>query len=155
MHTSPTGLRALRKEDPDGEWIRKANTKSLKGVSMAGERCDVPTYEWIQHNLGVLINDNYWQTETGWIISCNFPGLHVFKPKPGSATKPSPGFNVTIMDHHNQPIIETGQLGRICIKLPMPPSFMLTLYRNDEAFIAKYLSETPGYYTAGVLNKNN
>lgn len=60
MYTSPTGLRALRKEDPDGQWIKKSNTKSLKGVSMAGERCDVPTYEWIQHNLGVLINDNYW-----------------------------------------------------------------------------------------------
>jgi propionyl-CoA synthetase len=150
MYTSPTGLRALRKEDPDGAWIKKSDTSSLKGVSMAGERCDVPTYEWIQNNLGVLINDNYWQTETGWIISCNFPGLHTFKPKPGSATKPSPGFAVTIMDQQNQPLKETGQLGRICIKLPMPPSFMLTLYRNDEAFIAKYLAETPGYYTAGV-----
>lgn len=31
----------------------------------------------------------------------------------------------------------------------MPPSFMLTLYNNDEAFIQKYLEETPGYYTSG------
>lgn len=29
---------------------------------MAGERCDIPTYEWIEKKLGVLINDNYWQT---------------------------------------------------------------------------------------------
>jgi propionyl-CoA synthetase len=76
--------------------------------------------------------------------------MHIFKPKPGSATKPSPGFKVEIMDHDNQIISEPGKLGRICIKLPMPPSFMLTLYRNDEAFISKYLKETPGYYTAGV-----
>jgi propionyl-CoA synthetase len=40
-------------------------------------------------------------------------------------------------------------LGKVCIKLPMPPSFMLTLYGNDEAFLDKYMRETPGYYTTG------
>jgi propionyl-CoA synthetase len=119
---------------------------------MAGERCDVPTYEWIRDNLKVLINDNYWQTEAGWIISCNYKNLHTFQPKPGSATKPAPGFEVKIMDHHNEEIKEAGKLGRICIKLPMPPSFMMTLYNNDEAFIYKYLTDTPGYYTSGVIN---
>lgn len=60
LYTAPTALRALRREDIDGKWIKKYNTSSLKGVSMAGERCDVPTYEWIQNCLGVIINDNYW-----------------------------------------------------------------------------------------------
>lgn len=43
------------------------------------------------------------------------------------------------------------------IKMPLPPSFMLTLWGNDEAFIQKYLSDTPGYYTtgdAGVIDEN-
>jgi len=40
-------------------------------------------------------------------------------------------------------------LGNVVIKLPLPPSFMLTLWKNDEYFIQKYLSETPGYYTSG------
>ena len=40
-------------------------------------------------------------------------------------------------------------MGKVVIKLPMPPAFMLTLWGNDEAFIKKYLSETPGYYTTG------
>lgn len=31
----------------------------------------------------------------------------------------------------------------------MPPSFMLTLYGNDEVFSEKYMRETPGYYTTG------
>jgi propionyl-CoA synthetase len=31
----------------------------------------------------------------------------------------------------------------------MPPSFMLTLYGNDEVFLEKYMQETPGYYTTG------
>ncbi len=40
-------------------------------------------------------------------------------------------------------------LGKVCIKLPMPPSFMSTLYNNDKAFLEKYMAETPGYYTTG------
>jgi propionyl-CoA synthetase len=96
----------------------------------------------------VLINDNYWQTECGWIISCNYKNLHTFKPKPGSATKPAPGFQVEILNHENQ-VLPINQLGKVCVKLPMPPSFMLTLYNNDKAFLAKYLEETPGYYTTG------
>jgi propionyl-CoA synthetase len=47
LYTSPTGLRSIRREDPNGDWIKKSNTSSLHNVSMAGERCDVPTYEWI------------------------------------------------------------------------------------------------------------
>jgi len=31
----------------------------------------------------------------------------------------------------------------------MPPSFMNTLYNNDKAFLEKYMTETPGYYTTG------
>ena len=31
----------------------------------------------------------------------------------------------------------------------MPPSFMSTLYNNDQAFLDKYINETPGYYTTG------
>jgi propionyl-CoA synthetase len=41
------------------------------------------------------------------------------------------------------------ELGKVVIKLPMPPAFMLTLWGNDEAFIKKYLADTPGYYTTG------
>lgn len=63
------------RDDLNGDWIKKFDTSSLTSVSMAGERCDVPTYEWIEKHLGVLINDNYWQTEIGWIISCNYKVL--------------------------------------------------------------------------------
>lgn len=44
FYTAPTALRAMRKEDPDGEWIRKSNISTLRSISMAGERCDIPTY---------------------------------------------------------------------------------------------------------------
>ncbi len=149
IYTAPTALRAIRREDPDAKLIKKFNIKSLQGLSIAGERCDVPTYEWIQKGLGVMINDNYWQTETGWVISSNYFNLHTFKGKPGSAIKPVPGYNVHILDNENNIISKPNELGRICCKLPMPPSFMMTLYNNDEAFSKKYLEDSPGYYQTG------
>lgn len=130
LYTSPTALRAIRKEDNNGEWVKKYDTSTLNAVSMAGERCDIPTYEWIRDRLKVLINDNYWQTECGWGIACNYKNLHTFPAKPGSATKPCPGFQVEILNHDNEKLPRK-TLGKVCVQLPMPPSFMLTLYNND------------------------
>merc|ERR1712110_708934 len=45
--------------------------------------------------------------------------------------------------------VKAGELGKVVIKMPLPPSFMLTLWGNDQAFIDKYLADTPGYYTTG------
>lgn len=99
-----------------------------------------------------LINDTWWQTETGWPICANLLNIPDFGPVyptlPGSVTKPVPGYDVQVLDEAHQPC-QPGQLGKVAIKLPLPPSFMLTLWGNDEAFIAKYLTETPGYYTTG------
>lgn len=63
-------------------------------------------------------------------------------------TRPVPGYQVEIFDEGNHPV-EAGTLGKVVIKLPLPPAFMLTLWNNDKAFIEKYLAETPGYYTTG------
>jgi propionyl-CoA synthetase len=79
-----------------------------------------------------------------------------FPTLPGSVTKPIPGYQVEIFDESNHPV-PAGALGKVVIKLPLPPSFMLTLWGNDTAFIEKYLSETPGYYTtgdAGVIDEH-
>lgn len=59
-----------------------------------------------------------------------------------------PGYDVKIFDESNQEV-EPGTLGKVVIKMPLPPAFMLGLWGNDEAFIEKYLAETPGYYTTG------
>lgn len=61
-----------------------------------------------------------------------------------------------MFNEHNEECA-IGELGKVVIKLPMPPAFMLTLWGNDQAFIDKYLTETPGYYTsgdAGVMDAN-
>ena len=100
----------------------------------------------------MIINDTWWQTETGWPICANLLNLKefgtVFPTLPGSVTRPVPGYQVEIFDEGNHPV-EAGTLGKVVIKLPLPPAFMLTLWNNDKAFIEKYLTETPGYYTTG------
>jgi len=67
---------------------------------------------------------------------------------PGSVTKPVPGYEVKIFSELNDEV-PAGTLGKVVIKLPLPPAFMLTLWGNDTVFIKKYLSDTPGYYTTG------
>lgn len=52
---------------------------------------------------------------------------------------------------------EPGELGKVCVKLPMPPQFMKSIWNADDKFVEKYLTETPGYYTsgdAGMVDEN-
>jgi propionyl-CoA synthetase len=51
--------------------------------------------------------------------------------------------------HSTKRIIEPGVTGDIVIKLPMPPGFMSSLYKNDERFKSSYLNDYPGYYNTG------
>jgi len=150
LYSSPTAVRAIRREDPDALHFKKANLSNLGIFALAGERLDIPAYKWLLDNLpkDCILNDNYWQTETGWSIGTNFKNLYTFPCKPGSCSRPAPGMRVTILDEQNQPL-PAGKLGKVCIKLPMPPSFMPTLYKNDQAFLNKYINDNPGYYFTG------
>ncbi len=149
--------------DHKGELINNYDISSLKAFHLAGERSDPDTIKWLQKKLPhVFINDNYWQTESGWPICSNYDNLHKFPTFPGSATKPCPGYQIEVFGEDqdekdfNKPL-PVGKLGKVVVKLPMPPSFMLTLWKNDKAFIEKYLTETPGYYTtgdAGYIDEN-
>ena len=162
MYTAPTALRAVKREDYTHIEMKKWDTSTLKSIHMAGERCDPETVTWLHAGLGkdnVLINDNWWQTETGWSICSNNVRIHQFPVLPGSTTKPLPGFNVVIYDHdRKEEIHEKNKLGLVYIKLPMPPSFMLTLWKNDKFFKNKYISKDNKYYItgdAGYFDSNN
>ena len=150
---APTGVRVIKKEDYEGDLVKNYNVSSVRSICLVGERCDPDTIKWLHKHLPhVIINDTWWQTETGWPICANLLNLKdfktVFPTLPGSVTRPVPGYEVKIFDETNHPV-DCGVLGKVVIKLPLPPAFMLTLWGNDEAFIEKYLKETPGYYTTG------
>jgi propionyl-CoA synthetase len=148
IFAAPTAFRAIRKEDPDAKLLEKYDLSSLESVFMAGERLDPPTYEWAKQKTGKPVIDHWWQTETGWAIASNLIGIETLSTKPGSATKPVPGFNVQILNASGQPVPPNTQ-GAIAIKLPLPPSCLATIWGNFDRFAAGYLSEYPGYYCSG------
>ena len=145
LFTAPTAFRAIKKEDPNAEHLKRYQLKSLRTLFLAGERADPDTVQWAERILGVPVIDHWWQTETGWCIVGDPVGLGMLPIKHGSPTVPMPGYDVRIVDEASQPVAD-GKMGSIVIKLPLPPGALPTLWKNDERMFESYLAEFPGYY---------
>jgi propionyl-CoA synthetase len=145
MFTAPTAFRAIKKEDPDGALLKTYDLSGFQTLFLAGERLDPDTYHWARKLLNVPVIDHWWQTETAWAIAANPMGIEQFPVKPGSPTKPAPGYDVKILDDEGNEL-GPNQEGNIVVKLPLPPGTLATLWRNEERFISSYMSAFPGYY---------
>jgi propionyl-CoA synthetase len=148
LFTAPTAIRAIRKEDPDGQYLAKHDVSCMQYLFQAGERLDPDTYSWASRLLGIPVIDHWWQTETGWAIAANPMGIEPLQIKPGSPTVPMPGYDVRIL-RPDGTVCEPGEEGVICIRLPLPPGTLSTLWGDDDRFRAAYLAEHPGYYLTG------
>jgi propionyl-CoA synthetase len=148
LFTAPTAIRAVKKEDPAGALMAGHDLSSLRTLFLAGERLDPDTFAWASERLGVPVVDNWWQTETGWPIAANPVGLEALPIKPGSPTVPVPGYDVQVLDERGEPV-GPGVEGAICLRLPMPPGTLPTLWEDDERYVASYLSAFEGYYLTG------
>ena len=148
LFSAPTALRAIRKEDPDGGHIGRYDLSSLRYLFQAGERLDPDTFGWASEKLGIPVVDHWWQTETGWPIAANPVGTERLPLKAGSPTVPMPGYDVQIL-HPDGTGCAPGEEGAICIRLPLPPGTLPTLWGDDARFEASYLCEHPGYYLTG------
>jgi len=146
--TAPTAFRAIKREDPAGEFVAKYDTTSLRCLYLAGERADPDTVQWAQEKLGVPVVDHWWQTETGWPICGNPQGYQPLPVKVGSPSVPMPGYDVQVLDEGGHPVAP-GTLGAIAIKLPMPPGTLPNLWNAEARFVKSYLSTFPGYYETG------
>ncbi len=145
LFTAPTAFRAIKKEDPDGSLIGQYDLSGFRTLFLAGERADPDTIQWAEDKLSVPVIDHWWQTETGWTIAGNPVGLGLLPVKHGSPAVPMPGYDIQVLDDEGHPV-ETGALGNIVVKLPLPPSCLPTLWNADERFRTTYLEEFPGYY---------
>ena len=145
MFTAPTAFRAIKREDPDGDFIRQHDLGGFRALFLAGERCDPDTIQWAEKHLQVPVIDHWWQTETGWAIGANCTGLGLQPVKHGSCTCPVPGYDVRVLDDRGQEVAGE-QIGNVVVKLPLPPGCLLTLWNNDAGFESSYLSAYPGYY---------
>ena len=146
--TAPTAIRAVKREDPKGEFLKKYDLSGLRALYLAGERADPDTIEWAADLLGVPVYDHWWQTETGWTIAGNPAGCEALPVKIGSPTVAMPGYDVQILDEAGHPM-KPGELGAIAVKLPLPPGTLPTLWNAEERYQKSYLTAFPGYYETG------
>ena len=146
--TAPTAIRAVRREDPDCNYIRDYNLKTLQAVFLAGERADPDTVKWVEEHLKVPVIDHWWQTETGWAIAANPFGIETLPIKHGSPSVPMPGYDVQVLDEGGNPV-PPGTLGAVTVRLPLPPGTLPTLWNAEDRFIKSYLTTYPGYYETG------
>ncbi len=148
LFTAPTAFRAIKRADPQAEHLARYDLKRLRALFLAGERCDPDTLAWAQDILKVPVIDHWWQTETGWAIAANCLGIEQLPVKPGSPTKAVPGYDVRVLDDGGEDVA-AGDIGRIMIRLPLPPGCLPTLWQQDERYVQSYLSAQPGYYLTG------
>ena len=150
LFTAPTAFRAIKKEDSTR--VRSSRTTTsphFRALFLAGERLDPDTYEWASAALGKPVIDNWWQTETGWPIAANPKGIGLLPIKAGLAHGGGARLRRAGARRHRASRCEPGVEGAICIKLPMPPGTLPTLWGDDDRYVSSYLAAYPGYYLTG------
>lgn len=156
LFTAPTAFRAIKQADPEGLFVPKYDLSAFQALFLAGERSDPDTLHWCERVLNkgdqstnvIPAIDHWWQTELGWPGAGNALGLGKFPTKYGACSAPVPGYDIKVFDDHGE-LADSGTLGNITIKLPLPPGTLPTLYNNDERYMKEYLVQHPGYYTTG------
>jgi acyl-coenzyme A synthetase/AMP-(fatty) acid ligase len=148
LFTAPTAIRAIKKEDPKGKLLKQYDLSHFDTLFLAGERCDPPTYHWINDLLQRPVIDHWWQTESGWPMLGIMTGIEHLESKAGSAGLPVCGYEIEIFSEEGVPL-DANKEGPVVVKLPMPPGCFPTLWKNDGRFRKGYLEKFPGYYLTG------
>ena len=148
LFTAPTALRAIKRDDPSGEHMKRYDLSHFRALFLAGERADPDTIRWAERQLKVPVIDHWWQTETGWAIAGNPLGTELFPVKYGSATKAMPGYDLRVLGGDLKEV-PRGQSGALYSKLPLPPGTLVTLWNDDAGCRHSYFTTCPGYYQTG------
>lgn len=156
LFTAPTAFRAIRRDDPDGDLVKRHDLTKLRALFLAGERADPETLKWAERMLSVPVVDHWWQTETGWPVAANPLGLGLLPVKHGSPAVPMPGYALSVVDDAGHPV-PAGTLGNIVITLPLPPGCLVSFWNADQRFRETCLEEFQGAYKtadAGMLDED-
>ncbi|WP_308936911.1 AMP-binding protein [Dietzia massiliensis] len=110
----PTILKMMRASDVD------YSRTGLRAAFSGGEALGEAVAEWAREALRVQVNEIYGQTECNLIVGT----CHVeFDTPPGSMGRPTPGFDLELLDELGQPV-GAGEVGEICVRLPSPNAFL-------------------------------
>ncbi|MCX7732637.1 MAG: acetate--CoA ligase [candidate division WOR-3 bacterium] len=145
LYTSPTAIRMFMRFGE--EYPAKHNLSSLRLLGSVGEPINPEAWRWYRKYIGgdrLPIMDTWWQTETGAFVISPLP---ITPLKPGSATKPLPGYSADVITQEGNPI-KPGENGFAVITRPWP-SMLRTLYKDPDRYIQAYWSRYPGRYLTG------
>jgi acetyl-CoA synthetase len=140
FYTAPTAIRAFMKWGV--EFPRRHDLSRLRLLGSVGEPINPEAWMWYHEHIGherCPIVDTWWQTETGAIVISPLPG--VTETKPGSATRPLPGFFAELLDADARIIPQGG--GLLALTRPWP-SMLRTIWGDDERYVSTYFSKWPG-----------
>jgi len=148
FYTTPTALRMFMKF---GNAIPNSfRLSSLRLLGTVGEPINPDVWIWYFKTIGKSkcpIIDTWWQTETGGMILSPLPGLETIPLKPGSATRPIPGIDITVVDERGNELPPDTK-GYLVIRKPWP-GMLLTLWGDDEKYKNVYWSKFENNYYSG------
>jgi acetyl-CoA synthetase len=145
LYTSPTAIRMHMRYGE--QWANKYNLSTLRLLGSVGEPINPEAWRWYYKNIGkerCPIMDTWWQTETGSFVVSPLP---ITPLKPGSATKPLPGFNADVYTSDGKKA-KPNENGLAVITSPWP-SMLRTLYKDPERYQQVYWSRFPNVYLTG------
>jgi len=148
FYTTPTALRMFMKFGDDIP--NSFNLSSLRLLGTVGEPINPEVWRWYYKIIGkekCPIIDTWWQTETGGIMISPLPGLETIPLKPGSATLPIPGVDISVVDEFGSEVPPNTK-GYLIIKNPWP-GMLLTLWGNDKKYKNVYWSKYSNCYYPG------
>ena len=148
FYTTPTALRMFMKF---GDSIPNSfKLSSLRLLGTVGEPINPEVWRWYFKTIGKSkcpIVDTWWQTETGGMMLSPLPGLETIPLKPGSATRPIPGTDITVVDEQGNEL-PSNTKGYLVIRKPWP-GMLLTLWGDDEKYKNVYWSKFENNYYPG------
>jgi len=147
LYTSPTALRALRREGD--EPLLRSSRRSLRLLGTVGEPINPDVWRWYHDVVGegrCPVVDTWWQTETGGILISPLPGATPLEP--GSATLPMFGVQPLLVDGEGNEVHGNGVEGNLCLRGSWPGQAR-TIYGDHLRYLDTYFSRYPGLYFTG------
>ncbi len=140
----PTIYRYFIKEN-----VKKYDLSKLKYCTIAGEPLNPEVYNQWKDLTGLKLMEAFGQTEMVALL-CNFPWM---EPKIGSMGKPSPLYDVDIIDENGNSC-EAGEVGQIVVRIgDKKPVGLFCGYYRDEALTKKVWHDGM-YYTGDTAYKD-
>ena len=154
FYTAPTAIRACIKWGV--EHPQKADLSNLRLLGTVGEPINPKAWLWYWKVIGgerCPIVDTWWQTETGHIMITTLPGSQ--HTKPGSAGKPLPGIDATVLDEEGNEVPD-GEQGLLALRRPWP-GMLRNLYKDPDRFKETYFSkwDETTYFVGDAARKDN